>query len=89
MWDIEAKRAELRAEKMNLEALINGRKQGLADLKRKSLRLDERVCELELQAITRRERGLYELIRMCRTPCARYVPVDESALLPAGMSRHG
>jgi hypothetical protein len=72
MRTIETKRAALRAEAMNLAALINGRSQELADLKRKQLQLDERLVELDLQEITRRERGMAELIRMCQTPCWRY-----------------
>jgi chromosome segregation ATPase len=72
--NIEAKRAALRAEMMNLQALINGRTQELAELKRKLLKLDDRRLELELRAIARRERGLHELVRMCRTPCSRFVP---------------
>jgi hypothetical protein len=86
---LEAKRAALRTEAMILAALINRRTQELADLKRKALGVDERMVELDLQEITRREAGLDELVRMCRTPCSRFVPVDESALLPAGMWRHG
>jgi hypothetical protein len=46
MWEIEDKRAELRAELVNL------------------------------RAISRRERGLNELIRMCNTPCWRFVPAN-------------
>lgn len=74
MRDIEAKRAALKAEMMNLQALINGRAQELADLKRQALRLDERLAELALQECTRRRIGLDELVRMCQTPCSRYVP---------------
>jgi hypothetical protein len=76
MRDIEAKRAALKAEMMNLQALINGRAQELADLKRQALRLDERLAELALQECTRRRIGLDELVRMCQTPCSRFVPVD-------------
>jgi hypothetical protein len=76
MWDIEYKRAELRAELVNLQALINGRAQELADLKRKMLRLDERIVEADLRAISRRERGLNELVRMCNTPCWLFVPAN-------------
>jgi hypothetical protein len=74
--NIEAKRAALRAEMMNLQALINGRTQELADLTRKMMRLDEHRLEFELRAIARRERGLHELVRMCRTPCWRFVPAN-------------
>jgi hypothetical protein len=74
MRGIEARRAKLRAEMMNLAAIINGRAQELADLKRKQLRLDERMVELDLKECARRERGLAELVRMCNTPCFRYVP---------------
>jgi hypothetical protein len=72
MRKIEAKRAALRAEAMNLAALINGRAQELADLKRQALRLDERLVELDLQEISRRKLGMDELIRMCHTPCWQY-----------------
>jgi predicted nucleic acid-binding Zn-ribbon protein len=74
--EIEDKRAELRAELVNLQALINGRTQELADLKRKLLRLDERIVEAELRAFSRRDRGLNELVRMCNTPCWRFVPAN-------------
>jgi hypothetical protein len=79
MRGVEAKRAALLAEKVNLQALINGRLQELAELKRKSLALDERIVALELRAIARRERGLVELVRMCNTPCARFVPRNVDA----------
>jgi hypothetical protein len=79
MRTIEEKRAALRVEMMYLQALINGRTQELADLKRKLLRLDERNVALGLQAIMRRERGLVELVRMCNTPCSRFVPANVDA----------
>jgi hypothetical protein len=79
MWDIDDRRAALRAEIASLAALINGRAQELADLKRKMLRLDERNVALELRAIERRERGLVELVRMCNTPCWAFVPANVDA----------
>jgi hypothetical protein len=65
MRSIEAKRAALRAEIMNLEALINGRAQELVVLRRKR-------DQLQLELVTQRKRGMDELIRMCQTPCWRY-----------------
>jgi hypothetical protein len=80
MRKIEEKRAALLAESMNLAALINRRSQELADLKRNALRVEERLVELDLQEISRRKRGMDELIRMCQTPCSCYVQRNVAVL---------
>jgi hypothetical protein len=64
------------------------------EAKRAALRTDAMILAALINRRTQeladlKRKALGELVRMCRPPCSRFVPVGESALLPAGMWRHG
>lgn len=74
MRNIELRMAELKAELWNILVMIASRRDDIEKLQAKADRLDARILQLRDLAATMNDLYLDELVRMCNTPCHRYVP---------------